>query len=433
MTGPADRRLTRADLSPDQRQVYESMINWTKTPGSKLLTIGGYAGVGKSSLLGLFASETKLKVAYVSFTGRASSIIGKKLNASGIATTNRACTDEESKLSGHWGHMFYSPLSPEASRPFCGTIHRLLYRPFINSVTEELMGWEKRTELDRGYDLIVIDEASMCDARIVEDIAAHGARIMAVGDHGQLPPVMGDGSLMARPMLRLEKIHRQAEGSPIIQLSRVLREEGRLARELADGDRLRFGSVRDITHPRLAQMLTENKLDAAVLCWKNATRVHVNRTVRGHLGFAGKMPQVGEPLIALKNYPPIYNGMRGLVTREATCPIPEAWWLMKTELEFPDEGLLPTFQEMCRDQFHRARPFESVDELKAAGIQAHTMGNAGRLYDFGYAMTVHKSQGSQFKHVVVVVDWRQDYTNENTRRLAYTAITRGSDRVTILT
>lgn len=428
-----DRRLTRADLSPDQRSVYESMIDWVKTPGSGLLTIGGYAGTGKSTLLGLFASETDLKVAYVSFTGRASSIIGKKLNASGIETTNRACTDDEGKLDGYWGHMFYSPSSPEASRPFCGTIHRLLYRPYINSVTEELMGWEKRTELDRGYDLIVIDEASMCDARIVQDIAAHGARIMAVGDHGQLPPVMGDGSLMARPMLRLEKIHRQAEGSPIIQLSRVLREEGRLARELADGRQLRFGSARELGGKPLADMLWHNKLDAAVLCWRNATRVHVNRTVREHLGFAGKMPQVGEPLIALKNYPPIYNGMRGLVTEEATCPLPDAWWLMKTKLEFPDEGLPATFQEICRDQFHRARPFESVDELKAVGIQANTMGDAGRLMDFGYTMTVHKSQGSQFKHAVVVVDWKQDYSNELTRRLAYTSLTRAQNRLTILT
>jgi exodeoxyribonuclease-5 len=234
-------------------------------------------------------------------------------------------------------------------------------------------------------------------------------------------------------MLRLEKIHRQAEGSPIIQLSRVLREEGRLARELADGDRLRFGSVRDITHPRLAEMLTENKLDAAVLCWRNATRVHVNRTVRGHLGLSGKPPQAGEPLIALRNYPPIYNGMRGLLTAEATSPYKDEWWLMRAKIEFPDERLLETEHDICRDQFHRPKSFESVDDMKAAGMNVHSMGAAGRLFDFGYAMTVHKSQGSQFKHVVVIADWRQDYSNENTRRLAYTAVTRAAEKLTVLT
>ena len=188
-----------------------------------------------------------------------------------------------------------------------------------------------------------------------------------------------------------------------------------------------------MTHPSLATMLTQNKLDATVLCWRNATRTHINRTVRGHLGFAGKPPQIGEPLIALRNYAPIYNGMRGLVTEEATSPFQDEWWLMKTKIEFPDEELPATEQEICRDQFHRARPFESIDDLKKSGIHVHSMGGAGRLFDFGYAMTVHKSQGSQFKHAVVAVDWRQDYSNENTRRLAYTAVTRAAERLTVLT
>ncbi len=228
------KSLTRSDLSEDQRRVYESMLDWVRTPSSSLLTIGGYAGVGKSSLLGVFASEmTHLRIAYVCFTGRASSILGRKLTAGGIATTNLACTDDERKLSGYWSHLFYSPSSSEFKKPFCGTIHRLLYRPYIDSVTEELMGWERRTELDRNYDLIVVDEASMIDARVVADIQAHGVRILAVGDHGQLPPVMSEGSLVERPMLCLEKIHRQAEGNPIIQLSRVLREEGPKAPRIA--------------------------------------------------------------------------------------------------------------------------------------------------------------------------------------------------------
>ena len=426
--------MKRSDLSPDQRHVYESMLDWVRTPASPLLTIGGFAGTGKSTLLGLFASEmTNLRIAYVCFTGRASSILGRKLAAGGTSVTNLACTDDIRKLTGFWKHLFYAPDSPEASRPFCGTIHRLLYRPFIDNVTEELLGWERRNELDRNYDLIVIDEASTIDAKVVSDIQRHGARILAVGDHGQLPPVMSEGSLVQRPMLRLEKIHRQAEGNPIIRLSRILREEGRLAYELADGDRLRFGNRADMTHPRLAEVLNEKKLDAAVLCWRNATRVHVNKTVRGHLGYAGKPPQVGEPLIALRNYPPIFNGMRGLVTEEGSFPFKEEWWLMKTKIKFPDEGLESADYELCRDQFHRATAFQSIDELKAAGIGVHSMGGAGKLMDLGYAMTIHKSQGSAFKQVVVVADWKPDYSVDMTRRLAYTALTRASERLTVLT
>jgi exodeoxyribonuclease V len=418
------------DLSPDQRHVYESMLDWVRTPSSRLLTIGGYAGTGKSTLLGLFASETKLRVAYVCYTGRASSVVGRKLNACGVSTTNRSCTDDERKLAGYWSHLFYSPSDPESSRPFCGTIHRLLYRPYIDSITEELLGWEKRAELDRNYDLVVIDEASMVDAKIVADIQAHGVRIMAVGDHGQLPPVMSEGSLVSRPMLRLEKIHRQAEGSPIIQLSRAIREEGRMARELADGRHLRFvGALRSV----LPDLMTEDRLDVAVLCWRNATRIRSNRTARDYLGYSGKPPQAGEPLISLRNYPPIYNGMRGLVTGDGFgTASDQEWWLMRGSMEFPDEGIRESSYEICRDQFHRERPFESIEDLKKSGIDVHSMGRAGKLFDFGYAMTVHKSQGSQFKHAVVIADWNRDYSQENSRRLAYTAVTRAAERLTVI-
>ncbi len=432
-TAPSDHRLTRADLSHDQRRVYESLLDWTRSARGDLLTLGGYAGTGKSTMLGLFAAETDLKVAYICFTGRASSVLGRKLNAANVATTNRVQTDDERKLDGPWAHLFYSPFDPESERPFCGTIHRFIYRPIIEDTTEELLGWEKRDELDRGYDLIVIDEASMVDTRIVEDIRRHGVRILAVGDHGQLPPVMGDGSLMTSPHLRLDKIHRQAEGNPIIRLSRVLREEGRFDRSLADGHQVRFGSAGELRRSVLVDTLTQNRLDTAILCWRNATRVHINRTVREYLGFAGKLPQAGEPVIALRNYPPIYNGMRGLLTEEATQPHVDQWWLVHTKIEFPDEGIAAADYDVCRDQFHRHEPFRSVDELKDAKMGVYSMSGAGKLIDFGYAMTVHKSQGSQFKHAVVVVDWRQDYSNENTRRLAYTAVTRAAERLTVLT
>ena len=202
-------------------------------------------------------------------------------------------------------------------------------------------------------------------------------------------------------------------------------------RELADGHALRFLPQRAMQDKSLADMLTREKLDAVVLCWRNATRVRVNRMVRGHLELNGRPPQVGEPLVALRNYPPVYNGMRGLVTTEF-APL-EDWWMLRGSLEFPDEGVEPTSHEICRDQFHRERPFDSLDDLEKAGIKVFSMSGAGHLYDFGYAITVHKSQGSQFKHVVVVADWRQDYSQENTRRLAYTAVTRAAERLTVLT
>jgi exodeoxyribonuclease V len=423
----ADKRLSRADLSPDQRRVYESILDWSKRPEG-VLTVGGVAGSGKSTLLGLFASETKLRIAYICYTGRASSILSRKLHAAGVQTTNRSQADDERRLTGRWGHLFYGPFDPEARLPFCGTIHRLIKRAVIDNATEELIGWVDREELDRRYDIIVLDEASMVDSKMVSAILQHRVPLLAVGDHGQLPPVVGEGSLMMNPRLRLEKIHRQAEGSPIIQLSRVIREEGRIDRSLADGRQLAFGSTRDLRRA-IFDISGVPPLDVAFLCWRNQTREHINRTTREYRGYVGQPPQTGEPVVCLRNYPPIYNGMRGVMTETASYPYPSDWWIMRARVEFPDEGVEATDYEVCRDQFFRHETFKSIDELKAKGINVYSMGEAGKFFDFAYAMTVHKFQGSQVPYAIVYADWGSNLHAEKTRRLAYTAATRASGRL----
>ena len=61
-----------------------------------------------------------------------------------------------------------------------------------------------------------------------EDLKSFGVPILAVGDHGQLPPVRGTFNLMEKPDIRLTKIHRQAENDPIVRLSILAREEGQI-------------------------------------------------------------------------------------------------------------------------------------------------------------------------------------------------------------
>lgn len=460
----ADKRLAADDLSADQREVYEEMLSWSTSPHSfssapggasdgelgfrdsqvtsPLLTIGGFAGVGKSSLLGVFAAETDLLVAYVSFTGRAASILQCKLSACGVSTTSGLRPpDEMSRLRRKVGRTsglldyFDFDVSANGGPGFCGTLHQLLYIPIIDMETEELKGWKKRTRLDRDYDLIVIDEASMVGNSMLDDLRMHGVPIMAVGDHGQLPPVADGGDLMKNPMLRLEKIHRQAEGSPIIQLSKVIRETGRLDKKLADGERVSFrrrADVEDVLREAYSRRLQldgpskiDSPIDVGVLCWTNKMRVRLNGMARKALGFSGA-PKCGEVVICLKNAPPIYNGMRGVLTEDGVVDR----WLLSAGIDFPDEGISQDVV-MCGANFNRERPFSSVDELEARGIP-RSFARAGALYDFGYALTVHRSQGSQFEHVIFYVDRSADENDDMWRRLAYTAVTRASERLTIL-
>jgi exodeoxyribonuclease-5 len=441
----SDKRLTVKDLSPDQAKAYRSMLDWALGPSGEVLTVGGLAGTGKTTLLGVFAANTDLLIAYVTFTGRASSILARKLRAAGASLTDKVRPPDGMKVNpARDGHAIYdASLSATSGPAFVGTIHRLLYRPVIDPTTEELSGWVKRTSLDREYDLIVVDEASMVGASMLADLKAHGIPIMAVGDHGQLPPVMDAGDLMKSPDLVLEKIHRQALGNPIVHLAHTIRQTGLFDKALADDPQKRvvFRSkvdaevlIENAMIPAVAGVnaaVSSSPLDVGILCWTNKSRVRLNSIARRALGFSGA-PKAGEVVITLRNRPPIYNGMRGVLTTDA-AQAHDYPWLIGAYVEFPDEGLPAEHHEMCGPQFCREKTFAGVDELNARGINVRSMAGGGELYDFGYAMTVHKSQGSQFQHAIFYVDRPVKPDDEDWRRFAYTAVTRASERLTIIT
>jgi exodeoxyribonuclease-5 len=432
MGSSSDKRLTVGDLSPDQRDVYHQIVGWACGRQSMLLTCGGLAGSGKSTLLGVFAAQTELHVAYCAFTCRAASVLKRKLQACGVRVSDSTYHPlmEKQKFAAKWAGVFSS--DPDAT--YCGTIHRLVYRPMINE-KEEIIGWNKRETLDRKYDLIVVDEASMVSSEMLADLQAHGVPILAVGDHGQLPPVMSSGSVVQNPMLKLEKIHRQAEGNPIIQLAHHVRSGGSLKNwDGGAGDnRIVFMSK------KIAVQVLENAykeasslLDVGVLCWTNKNRVSLNGFARKALGRKG-IPVKGELVICLKNKPPIFNGMRGLLRDHAELADQEGAtpWNLYAQVDFPEEGLLGNRLVMCSAQFNREKPFKDVEEFQSLGIDVQTMKEAGSLYDFGYCLTVHKSQGSGFDHVVLFKDMPDHF--EDAERFYYTAITRSSNRLTVLT
>lgn len=427
-------RLTRKDLSKDQLVVFESVMSWMKRSrksAGALLTVGGYAGTGKSSLLGVLAHELQslgLLVAYVTYTGRASSVLFRKLRESGVNATTllRPARSDGPGLDG----FYDSRLSVHSKVPLCSTVHRLLYRPIIDNKTEELTGWKKRAALDREYDYIFVDEASMLSDAILELLRNHKCPVIAVGDHGQLSPVMGTGNLMQNPDLRLERIHRQAERSPIIALSKHVREGGllRAFKGWDDDVQLRgTGEAREFMRRAFAP--GEDVLDSAVLTWMNKTRVELNRAAREELGLEGA-PKSGEPLICLKNEPPIYNGMRGILDGDTKVDEKDAW-LLHARIAFPEDEIGSVPYKICGPQMNRKRTFGKLDEMREAGIDAFSMGEAESLFDFGYCFTTHKSQGSSFKHGMVFMDRRETPKDGEYRRWAYTSITRAQEKLTM--
>ena len=303
-----------------------------------------------------------------------------------------------------------------------------MFKPIIDSQTEELKGWTARDVLDRKYKRIIMDEASSVSDEMLRVIRVHGIPILAVGDHGQLGPVRASGALMQNPMLRLEQIHRQAEGSPIVALARHVREGGKL-RDFAGWNedcRLR---PRSETEAVMRETLTEpNRLDVTFIAWANKTRVRINRLARQLQGYTGP-PVPGEPIVALHNYGAVCNGMRGLLA-EPSFLDEKRGWILHANVAFPDDGMAGEWHEMNGYQFNRVYPFTNIEELREHGIPTDTISGGGRLFDFGYCLTCHKAQGSQFDHVVVIYERDQD--SDEARRWNYTAVSRAARRLTVV-
>lgn len=401
---PLHELIGEDELSDDQLTAYQGIVDWMVKP-TPLLRFGGYAGTGKSTLLALLAySHPFKKIAFCAYTGKAAGVLRQKI---------------------FMGNAHNHEVS---------TIHSLIYKPIIDGKTGEVRTWVRKASLEE-YDYIVIDEASMVDEVLYQDLSSYGIPILATGDHGQLPPVMGNFNLMETPDLRLEKIHRQAQDNPILKLSVYIRQHGDLPNGVMAEETIRY-----IDRASLPSLLGEIYAtpdvsigNAAVLCYKNKTRQEVNATVRG-LRFPGApldTPLVGDQLICLRNArDTVFNGMRGMLT--GINPYARSTDAYKAAVSFPDDEI--EFDgPISKYQFGQPTTFKSFEELEPFGMKGVTeWDDVGLLVDYGYGMTVHKAQGSAFECVVLIYERPANANADDFRRWLYTGVTRCSDMLFIV-
>lgn len=276
-------------------------------------------------------------------------------------------------------------------------------------------------------DLLVIDEASMVDVPLMR-CALAAARagfvrtVLLVGDADQLPPV-GPGQpfhdLLASgrvPAVRLTQIHRQAAGSGIVRAAHALVSghdpvlapdfEFVEVEDLAQIPAACWGVVRgEGLDPTTSQILVPQRPTAG-------GGNEINRFIE-----ESRRPVVeGEPLV------------RGLF-RAGTKVI-------NTKNDYTLEvynGELGEVVEAIEGRDERTgKPKPNRDELlvEIAGGRKRYAGGAIRALQPAWALTVHKSQGSQWDDVIFVA--HRSHTHMLTRRLAYTAITRAAKRVWIV-
>lgn len=320
------------------------------------------------------------------------------------------------------------------------TIHSLIYNVIMEPVFEDgkpvmlPSGKQKRkltfvlkeelfTEDGDEIKLIVLDEAGMVSRDIAEDLLSFGIPIIALGDINQLPPVMGCNYFMTEPDIILTKIHRQAEGNPIIWLSQEILAN----RHLVPGE---YGDCLVIKRSDFEPDMIY-KSDIVLTC-TNQLRYTVNDLFRQGIKSPHQrleIPNVGEKIICRRNkwnksinYKGIEyylcNGLSGTVEYVDVS----SYNGKKLEIDFKPDFLPKSFKRLPLDYYHL---------YAAYGSEQQSSYNLDLVpFEFAYAITVHLSQGSQYDDVSYFAE-NGRFDNNFKKRLNYTAITRAKKRITI--
>lgn len=386
--------MTNPNLSKTQISIIDSLIDWFKTSKQQYITLGGYAGTGKTTILGhiskLIHDEKKdIKIAFCSYTGKASRVLERKLKE------NKALYPSD----------------------YIGTIHRLIYRPIVDDA-DNIIGWEKIPSTEFKYSLIVIDEASMVTEDIWNDLLSFNVPILAVGDHGQLPPINSSFNLMSNPELKLEEIYRQEEDNPIIKISQMARKDGNIPFDIFGKNIKKIRKEDSDTQDILMDIFETFDENTMVLCGYNTTRIKLNKAIRS-LHFDKEIPLVNDRVICLKNNrnENIFNGMTGNILSISKEKL-HGFSYYNTEIALDYEDY--TFWgKISIDQFNSP----TLVDLKIKDIN---------YFDFGYALTVHKAQGSQAKRVVVFEERFSKMDDDTYSRWLYTAVTRAEKELYIV-
>lgn len=373
-------------LSREQLAILAAVQEWYFSGAGKTLTLGGYAGTGKTTIIRELLRAIPDPVSVCAFTGKAAHVLQSKgvEKATTVHSLIYSPADACARC-GQWVSMCQAANRAAAQVggrrcPADGTTTRFARSDSI------------------GAALIIVDEASMISERLQRDIEGFDARVLYVGDHGQLEPVGAGGDLMRQPALRLETIHRQAEDSQVLRFAHQVRQGG----HPSNLGRMAYGPL------RIEQGIPEDlgSYDV-VLCGFNRTRVAVNRRIRRLRGY-GSGPQPGDRVVCLRNDRELglFNGMLATIQE---CS------------EGADEIAV------VADDGRELGPFECLEAQFGAEKTYRDVPRGTTLWDYGYCLTTHKSQGSEWPSVCVL---EQIMPLWDPARWRYTAATRASERLT---
>ena len=376
-----------SELNEQQLEAWNMICNWLEDKDDKQFVLSGHSGTGKSHLISKLIKKLKeefINYNVMSFTGKAVDVL-----------RNRGIEEAQ-------------------------TIHSTIYMP-ITDGEGNITDWELR--FDMVGDLIIIDEYSMLSEKIIEDLRLFDRKILFVGDNFQLPPVGEDENFLEKyTNYTLTKIVRQAESNPVIKYANKIRL-GETLNYVEESNEVGSFKIVKRKDPRIKDLLLS--VDQ-VLCGTNRLRTKINEYIRLEKGYLTDLPQKGEKIMCLRNNKKheVFNGQIMEVAR------------FNKSYELIGEKVCNMFVE-GKDKPITAHNSMFLNEkgkipfIKYRNKYEKKIVEDINFFDYSYAITTQKSQGSQFKDILVY-GYDGKWMGDMFRRWLYTAITRCEKDCTVI-
>ena len=362
--------------------------------------IAGYAGTGKSTLVKFIVNALDIDedyVCYIAYTGKAAKVLREK-----------GC-------------------------PNAMTAHRLLYQSFPKA--DGSFYHKIKRPLDWPYKLIVVDEISMLPKEIWDLLLSHKIHVICLGDPFQLPPIGEDNQVLYNPHIFLDEIMRQAQESEIIRLTMDIRNGKPLS--LFKGNEVQVIDQKDMVGGMYGWA-------DQIIVAKNATRRNVNSAMRKMLfNVDDDAPVEGDKIICLRNDwetmteagDVLVNGTIGTLNN---IQLNKNHPFLKPQMiaDFlPDDYSELDLAISPHDLYFRNLNIDH--KLLTTGEPTVTDKNFKRFpkgmrpltFDYGYCITCHKAQGSEYDKVLVLEEFLRGSDHD---RWLYTAATRAKEKLVIV-
>ena len=394
------------ELTSEQKKVKDSLVEWFNYSSNEPMVISGYAGTGKTSLAIAFRNELKLQRR------------NKNIHVSFMALTSKAASVMARKLGGI--HRLDT----------CGTIHKFMYEPIFEISPKGIKiisGWRLRDIDHILSDLIIIDEGSMVSKKIWNDLLELRIPIVVFGDNEQLPPIGDEFDILQKPNFQLTEIHRQAKDNPIIKASMMVRLENKFP-STTDNHEIVVADWNDPNFQRFYQNISWND-NMINLCATNRIRTSINKMIRDRCEYDSDIQYPNERVVCLRNNydTKFMNGE--IFTIRWIMPTSDSK-VMRMDLENSNGDILTTsVHSCCFNSMNPSEPMYEEMEKRKRKREPFEID----FFDYGYCISVHKSQGSEWDKVCLFNEQVSRWSDDLKRRWLYTGITRAKNKLILVT